>query len=159
MYRLSLNKILLLIVSITALTFLQSCKDTLETDDELIPYFEIFAEEGAKRGITVNYDTARIEGLIQDISSTNVLGQCFRNSEKPRKVIVDEDFWRDANEMDRQFLIFHELGHCFLNRDHLDAKKIGSDSCVSIMHSTPQACNFMLDDDNREAYLDELFMN
>jgi len=158
MYRILNYKFLLVSLSIIGLVLFQSCKgDVLETDDELIPYFDLFAEEGAKRGFDVDYEASRIEGLIQNISQSNVLGQCFRNEEKPKKVIVDRDYWEEANETERQFLIFHELGHCFLNRSHFDAKKPGTDTCRSIMHSTPQACDFMLDDDNREEYLDELF--
>lgn len=138
--------------------FFNSCaKDTLETDEELQPYFQLFADEAAKRGITVDYEAARIEGLMQNITQSNVLGQCFRNEEKPRKVIVDQNYWDAASELDRQFLIFHELGHCFLDREH-DDRSDGQGVCISIMHSTPQACDFMLDEQNKEVYLDELFM-
>lgn len=138
---------------------LSSCgEDVVETDAELIPYFELFAEEAAKRGIVVDYEAARIEGLMQEIDRPNVLGQCFRNEDKPRKVIIDIVYWTEATEVEREFLIFHELGHCFLDRDHLDITKTNSNECVSIMHSTPQACSFMLTDENREEYLDELFI-
>ena len=51
--------------------------DEVETDPELIPYFDLFADEAAKRGITVDYEAARIEGLIQMIRNDVVLGQCF----------------------------------------------------------------------------------
>jgi len=47
--------------------------DVVETDAELIPYFDLFAEEAAKRGIAVDYEAARIEGLIQSIPRSNVL--------------------------------------------------------------------------------------
>ena len=137
--------------------FFTSCEDIVETDEELLPFFDMFAEEGAERGFLVDYEAARIEGEIQNISTANVLGQCFRNEDKPRKVIVDRDYWEEANEMEKQFLIFHELGHCFLDRNHLDQTFQGTNICISIMHSTPQACDFELTEENREEYLDELF--
>ncbi len=135
-----------------------SCEkeDVIETDAELLPYFEIFVQEAAKRGITVDYIDARIEGHIQDIPSPNVQGQCFYNEKKPNKVIVDLVYWSAADENTRQFIIFHELGHCFLKRDHLDTSN-SDGTCVSIMHSSGDVCTFSLTDDNREAYLDELF--
>lgn len=151
----------LLLLSIAAVTLMISCaeEDILETDAELIPYFEIFAEEAAARGIVVDYEAERIEGLIQDIPARDVLGQCFRNVERPRKVIFDRPTWEAADEPKRQFLIFHELGHCFLDRGHLDLRD-GDGNCVSIMHSSTQLCpNFELTDDNREFFLDELFEN
>ena len=150
-------KLLLTLLVAVAFGFSSCIEDTVETDDELIPYFDLFAAEGAKRGITVDYEEARIEGLFQDIGGGNTLGQCFRNTDKPRKVIIDIDFWADATEPEREFLIFHELGHCFLDRDHLDDTIPNSNVCVSIMHATPQSCSFSLTDDNREEYLDELF--
>jgi len=146
------------LILLLMLTTLSSCiKDEVKTDEVLKPYFALFAQEAADRGIIVDYEAERIEGLMQDINESNVLGQCFRNEDKPRKVIVDKDYWAESTEQEKEFLIFHELGHCFLNRNHLDAKKPNSDSCVSIMHSTPQACDFMLSEKNRKEYLDELF--
>jgi len=148
----------ILILALIGLTMISSCgkEDIVETDAELQPYFQIFANEAAKRGFNVDYEAERIEGLLQNIRIADVLGQCFRNDEKPRKVIIDIDIWNDSDEAKKQFLIFHELGHCFLDRGHRD-DKIG-DECVSIMHSNTQLCpDFRLNDDNREGYLDELF--
>ena len=133
----------------------KASNDIVETDAILVPFFEIFADEAQKRGITVDYEASRIEGLIQDITDPNVQGQCFHNEKKPKKVIIDINYWNNADFSEKEFIIFHELGHCFLDRDHLDASVNGA--CVSIMHSSPDACPFSLTDDNREAYLDELF--
>jgi len=147
----------ILLMLICACIIACESEDILETDAELIPYFQIFADEGEKRGFTVDYEAARIEGLIQDISSPTVQGQCFYNEEKPRKVIIDVNYWNNADFSEKEFIIFHELGHCFLDRGHLDGSN-GNGVCLSIMHSSPQACNFRLTDANREAYLDELFL-
>ena len=154
-FLLAMNKYSLLLC--LGLLMVMGCsEDVVSTDEELIPYFQLFADEAAERGIIVDYEAERIEGLKQNISQINVLGQCFRNEDKPKKIVVDIDYWDSANESDRQFLIFHELGHCFLNREH-DDRKDADNVCVSIMHSTPQACDFLLTDDNKEAYFDELF--
>jgi len=132
-------------------------EDLLETHPEIQPYFDLFAEEAALRGIDVDYEAERIEGLLQEITATDVLGQCFRNVNRPRKVVIDLDTWNEADDATKQFLIFHELGHCFLDRGHRDTVD-GDNNCVSIMHSTTQICpDFLLTDDNREFYLDELF--
>lgn len=149
----------LLLVLFSVSLFISACskEDTLETDAELIPYFQIFADEAALRGIDVDYEEARIEGLLQDITRNQVLGQCFRNEERPKKVIIDREYWANANEFERQFLIFHELGHCFLLLEHDDRLDFDTNTCLSIMHSTSDSCPFELNDDNRERYLDELF--
>ena len=108
--------------------------DTLETDPELVPYFQIFADEAAIRGIEVDFVEANIEGLLQNIGRSEVLGQCFRNEQRPRKVIIDRDYWTDAEENDRQFLIFHELGHCFLDFEHDDR----IDGCLLYTSPSPR---------------------
>ena len=153
------NAYILIMILLTGIVFF-ACEtdDSLETDPELIPFFELFAEEGAKRGFVVDYEEARIEGLIQDILDGNVQGQCFRNEKKPRKVIIDTEYWNTATQLRKEFIIFHELGHCFLNRDHLNTSD-ASGNCVSIMHANPGVCNFFLTEENKEQYLDELFAN
>ena len=140
--------------------FLSACNkddnDIVETDLELIPYFDMFAEEGLERGLLVDYEAERIEGLLQFINDGNILGKCFQNEVKPRKVIIDINFWNQANEYEKQFLVFHELGHCFLLRGH-DNSLDSDGNCVSIMRASVDACDFNFDDSTREAYLDELF--
>ena len=146
-----------LLLTLAVMVF-NSCakEDIVQTDEELIPYFELFAEEAAARGFFVDYEAERIEGLLQDIPDNSVQGQCFHNEKKPKKVIVDINYWANASKFDKEFIIFHELGHCFLNRNHLDDANVDG-TCVSIMHSNPGACNFNLNSDNRDEYLDELF--
>ena len=132
--------------------------DDLETDPELEPYFDLFAEEALKYGISVDYEARRIEGLIQDIPNASIQGQCFRNEERPNKVVIDVNYWNNATEAEKEFIIFHELGHCFLEREHLDTRN-SDGTCVSIMHSSPSVCSFNLTDQNRKDYLNELFLN
>lgn len=148
------------LIMIFSLATLWSCNsaDDLATDPELEPYFQIFADEALLRNITVDYEAARIEGLLQDIPDANIQGQCFRNEERPRKVIIDVDYWANATEAQKEFIIFHELGHCFLDRNHLDSSNPDG-TCISIMHSNPGACFFELTDINRKDYLNELFFN
>lgn len=133
-------------------------EDLVETDAELQPYFDLFAEEAAKRGFVVDYDAERIEGLLQDIPNTSIQGQCFHNENIPKKVVIDVTYWENASKLEKEFIIYHELGHCFLDRGHLDDSD-GNGLCVSIMHSSPGVCNFSLTPTNRDSYLDELFFN
>ena len=149
--------IFLIMASVSTLIYSCSKDDVVETDAELVPYFELFANEAAKRGFVVDYSAERIEGLLQDIPNTTVQGQCFHNENIPNKVVIDIDYWNNASKLDKEFIIYHELGHCFLNRDHLDDANVDG-SCISIMHSNPGACFFDLKSDNRDLYLDELFL-
>jgi len=58
--------------------------------------------------------------------------------------------------MQKERLVFHELGHCVLNRSHLET--VGTDGhCLSIMNSA-QRCSDNYNAQTREKYLDELFL-
>jgi len=154
----TMNTIKLISLLLFGLAFFSGCsdEDVVETDAELVPYFELFAEEAAKRGFFVDYEAERIEGLIQDIPDAAIQGQCFFNERIPRKVIIDVDYWNNATKLEKEFIIYHELGHCFLDRNHLD-EAMPDGTCVSIMHSSPGVCFFEMNSNNRDFYLDELF--
>lgn len=130
----------------------------LEIDEALLPFFESFKEEAALRGVEVDYRAQKIQGLIQDIDGNNILGQCRVGTNGINRVIIDAGYWKRSDEMEKEFVIFHELGHCVLKRDHLDEAN-GSGICLSMMHSGSGECRFNYTPQNRSIYLDELFGN
>lgn len=48
-------------------------------------------------------------------SHTNVIGTCYYFV---GKIKIDISYWNSATKLERKALIFHELGHCSLLRDH-----------------------------------------
>ncbi len=126
-----------------------------EIDARLQVYFDSFQEEAAARGVVIDYNVLRINGQISDLEG-NISGQCQSNSIEPNLVIVDPAFWARSNELEREFLIFHELGHCGLDRNHLDAT-LPDGTCSSMMHSGTSGCRNNYNQATRTYYLDELF--
>ncbi len=65
--------------------------------------------------ITTDVTMGKIEQ--DDDDSTITIGVC---NYKPGNnyVVIDEEEWKDSPVMLREQLIFHELGHCELDRDH-----------------------------------------
>lgn len=51
----------------------------------------------------------------------NEVADCVKSD--PRQVTVNKDAWDHFDSMTRESLIFHELGHCLLNRDHVLTKR------------------------------------
>ena len=127
-------------------------------DADLLPYFNTFSDEAAARGVTFDYEASRIEGHLTDIEEQDVLGKCQFNSVDPDKVFIDNAFWRRASHLEKEFLIFHELGHCFLERDHLDTQN-SDGTCISMMQSGLGECDDNYNSQTRSDYLDELFSN
>ena len=128
---------------------------SVQIEELLQPYFDAFAEAGAERGVLIDFSVTGIEGVFGD-SDGLVSGQCQHRSEAPNRVLVDRDYWLSASTIQKEFLIFHELGHCYLLRSHDDTRNDRGE-CLSIMHSSATACRNRYSSTTREEYLDELF--
>lgn len=124
----------------------------------LRPFYVAFEEEAAERGFDIDLTLEEVTGNIVQLGNMGVLGVCVRSDTEPNRVAVDGDAWAVASQAFRELIVFHELGHCVLNREHLDDDVDGI--CISIMNSGLSGCDISLEDDAlREAYLDELFAN
>ena len=160
--------IIFALVSILTLSFSVSCKkDTafaaepeLRTfpgvDEELWDLFEVFEIEGANRGFEIDLVKEGISGHIEPIDEEHIAGQCSYSEIHPGRVTVDSDFWANSSANFKEFIVFHELGHCYLHRDHReDIDNLGR--CVSIMRSGLEECRDNYNRLTREQYIDELF--
>ncbi len=121
-------------------------------------YFELFAGEGFQRGIEVDFKQTEVSGYFADLSEANVTAQCQHDPNYPDRVVIDQAYWEQASDIEREFVVFHELGHCYLKRSHLDQKNPDG-TCLSIMHSSGSVCNNTYRETTRIKYLDELFSN
>ena len=129
--------------------------EELNIDAALQPYFDKFVEEGFLRGQEIDLTAKRIEGFIVEIEEEDVAGQCSYSSSSTRKVNIDINYWNRATDLEKEFVVFHELGHCYLERSHSDNQE--NRSCTSIMHSGTSGCRFRYNSTTRDTYLDELF--
>jgi len=127
-----------------------------DVDERLWPFFGRFEEEGKKRGISISLIAEGISGEISDIDKERVVGQCNFNRQNPNHVTIDLDFWRNADKDFREFVVFHELGHCHLFRAHRETQNTNG-TCKSIMRSGNGDCFDNYNRFTRNLYLDELF--
>jgi len=150
------------LLGLTLILSISACEkdepDVVSVDARLQVYFDRFAVEGAARGITVDFSAAQISGSIENIDEPNVQGQCIKNSAMSDEIKVNTQFWENSNDLLREFVIFHELGHCFLDRDHIDTET-SNGACTSMMHSGTSGCTNTYSGNTRSELLDELFMN
>jgi hypothetical protein len=145
----------LFIVLIVVFSTLACTKDeTVSVDAALQPLFENFATEAQKRGL--NLDMGQYSGMFMELEENNVAAKCQTISNGTKRVVVDQSFWNSASSLQREMVVFHELGHCVLNRAHLDDARTDG-SCVSMMQSGLGLCKMSYTNANRSAYLDELF--
>ena len=119
-------------------------------------YFQRFEEEALTRGLEVNLNAFNLTAEIRELDGEGVAGQCSYNHVDPNHIIINKEFWEVASDLLKEMVIFHELGHCYLYRDHRE----GTDNigrCISIMRSGLGTCRDGYNASTRSAYLDELF--
>ncbi len=119
----------------------------------MLPLLYKFQEEGRARGAHVDKD---IDIEFGDASGKP--GICQRRTLKLPKVVIDERYWNTLSLEMKEVLLYHELGHCILDREHKDGITTvdgSGDVLVSLMSSnlgcTPFFGKF------KRYYLDELF--
>ena len=125
-------------------------------DPELRPYFQRFEDEASRRGLSVDLTLAGISGVIEEIEEARIAGQCSFPRNRPNEVTIDRSFWVRGNDFFREFIVFHELGHCFLFRHHLE-DVLPNGACASIMRSGNGPCLDNYHQNTRSFYVDELF--
>jgi len=85
------------------------------TGPEFIQYVDAFFEaqyhwtnEKSDRPAIVNFGQA----------STGANATCYTRVDFTKEVLVDSKSWAKMTDIHRRLLIFHELGHCVLDRKH-----------------------------------------
>jgi len=149
-----------ILVLVLLLFFMPACQKEelqaityLNVAEELCPYFQRFEEEAAARGVIVDLAAAHIKGSFSTIGN-NYIGLCASKEEK--EVIIDENFWRRSSQLRKELIVFHELGHCYLGRGHLNERSANG-TCSSIMRSGNGTCVDYYTTKTRNRLLDELF--
>ena len=144
------------IILLMLILFTSCSKDEELVDEIFKDLLTSFQEEGMARNIIVDYQNKPVEVRFENHPDDIRLGWCIHDFDGYNTITINALFWDIMKELDKEKLVFHELGHCVLNRPHLD--RIRPDGfCYSIMHSG-QACSDNYSLETREAYIDELFL-
>lgn len=88
-------------------------------------------------------------------NDSDIIGSCEWLPGNPH-VYIQKSYWSYANEAQKEQLMFHELGHCYLLRTHREEINNTVKQAMSIMHSDRQISEgfYWL---NHEYYMNELF--
>jgi hypothetical protein len=125
-------------------------------DARLIPYFQTFEREAALRGIDIDLENYPVAGAIRGIQEDDIAGTCSYHYTTPNDITIDLEYWNGVSTLRREMVVFHELGHCVLGRDHLETA-FANGICTTIMNSGTSGCFVEYSAENRSYYLDELF--
>jgi len=136
---------------------LTACSKDTSIDDSLQPFYDRFIDEAKLRDIDFTKEDLLVDLRIGEIpDNPSFLGICnYFGPDLNQEVLINILFWELLSPIDKEKLVFHELGHCVLNRQHRN-DKAANGFCMSIMN-TNDGCFDNYSEDTREAYLDELF--
>ncbi|MEM6345602.1 MAG: hypothetical protein AAF927_17045 [Bacteroidota bacterium] len=130
-----------------------------EVPAEIQGYIDLFEQEAADRGINLNIDNLRVE-FQENLNNGTAAGLCnfAINGEAPYiRLDTTSSNWQN-NPWSREILVFHELGHCILDRRMHRDELLPNGNLASLMRSNGvQVYGGGLTAFKREYYLDELF--
>ncbi len=146
--------IIFLSITLLAGLFISSCgKDSRDIDPVFQPYVDMFFEEAQLRGLDMKEEDY---SFSVNFGEAVAGGVCYYLG---NRIEINEFAWSVYPELSKQFLIFHELGHCLLDRRH-DNQVLYNGECKSLMKGTEEnECRRNIFNNGvwREYYLDELF--
>ncbi len=126
-----------------------------QVDASIEPYIVKFVEEGQNRGKSV--DVTGVGAKFVDEDDGSVHGDCS-TTPFSKTLEVSKKWWPRLNEVQKEMLIFHELGHCALGRRHIDITKAFDEKLKTLM--IPGVDGMLGEGEylrHRALYLDEMF--
>lgn len=135
-------------IKVIPFIILLSCHDpnyeeTLPINQDAQKYFDLFLYEANQRGVVIE-DADKVVLLLGSYNE-DTEGYCIRDHSTGLKYIFIDN--KDFTSIRLEIVVFHELGHCLLDKDHTETK--------GIMNKYGISENRYLSE--REYYLDEFF--
>ncbi len=124
-------------------------------DRDLWVHFQKFEQEALLRGYDLDLNLLEVTGTIEDIPEEGVAGVCVYGAHD-HDVTIDQNFWNNSSNLIREYVVFHELGHCVLFQGHREMAD-SQGNCLSLMNSGTSGCRVAYNVTNRNFYIDELF--
>ncbi len=125
---------------------------------EFESYVQEFIAEGAKRGETIDFSDSGLSIKFSEAPLNTANGRCFLGR---HQIEIDKEDWFSFSALFRSYLLFHELGHCELDRLHKN-DQFSDGSWKSILKGDPFAGEDLRKPVpyfgfRKDYYIDELF--
>jgi len=155
-----MNKLLLSCIVLFVLSCQKEKLSSSMINEDLKPYIDRFYNDAESKGISL---PENIDALI-----TNDITACgqghspeFNGMFSKPTILINESCWGNLNNVAREILVYHELGHALLNRLHTDGVLPNGHSksimCAGVDFNCSNVPDYLNCSDFREYYVDELF--
>jgi hypothetical protein len=106
------------------------------------PYVNQFQADALANNVSVTVLTGIAFGdtsqVVGDSVESQVVGFCDYGL---NQITIQEAYWNSASTLEKKLLIYHELGHCVLQRAHLNTMENYSYCNEMGLHPTMQECD------------------
>lgn len=145
-----------------ACLFLVAChkddpKPMVNIPAEFKPYIDRFLAEGKKRNQIIDLSEKGFKIEFADLTSIRAAGLANQNT---MTIQIDNQYWGHTEELEKEKLIFHEMGHLVLLRQQHTLRTLTNGEVKSIMWSNEglQILKYpFYRSIRRDYYIDELF--
>lgn len=154
-----MNNIIISVIITLSCILNSSCSKESESkiiETELQSYFDTFVLEASLYNLEIDLSSIDIGAYVKNIETNGTVGQCITYSDGSKDIVIDVNNWDKINDEEKEYIVFHELGHCILERSHINEEDENG-FCTSIMQSGEGICLNRYDSANRDQLLEELF--
>lgn len=103
-----------------------------DVDPSLDSYVTAFENASVDNGGGVKVDN--LSAQFGDLDNPSERGVCVTKGDDTPTITISKTIWDRIPESERRELMFHELGHCVLFREHLDALTNDGHTPASLMN-------------------------
>jgi hypothetical protein len=86
------------------------------------PDFQRYLDHFQAYSVQYGHDVPPVKNLLGvtfgPTQDADVAGLCIWGFLSGRQILINKEQWKDLDDLSRESLVFHELGHCALNRAH-----------------------------------------
>lgn len=148
--------IILLILTMAGWSCQKENSGVIDIHPKFQIYVDRFVEEAANRGHLIDFSDTGLKIEFRNAVDVETGGVCRGN----HHIEIEKFYWEDLTDADKEGLIFHELGHCELNRRHRN-DTLPNGEWSSRMRGTPipegMSAVINYSGVRRDYYIDELF--
>ena len=146
----------LILVSVVLFFGCQKETGVIDIHPKFQIYVDRFVDAASKRGKEIDFNDTGLSIQFRDAVDTETGGVCRGN----HHIEIEKFYWDDLNDVEKEGLIYHELGHCELDRRHRN-DTLPNGEWASRMRGDPipEGLSAVINYSGvrRDYYIDELF--
>lgn len=138
--------------------YLEGTKQYAVSASEFEPYIASFEKEAAQTLEEPDFKVGDIPINFGDTTDEDYDGVCNTYSDGTKEILIKKSWWQSTDVTQREIMIYHELGHCRLGRDHDEERRVAGTHTykLSIMNPViPSSADYV---SQKNAYLTELYL-